>query len=59
MHVCVCVCICYAVINSLFMSYNVMLNYHMFNLNFTCKYTCYIDGVFQSKFPFQDNKVLF
>ena len=24
-----------------------------------CSFTCYIDGMFQSKFPFKENKVLF
>ena len=28
----------------------------MFNLNFY-SFTCYIDGMFESKFPFKDNKV--
>ena len=23
-----------------------------------CLFTCYVDGMFQSKFPFKDNKVL-
>ena len=33
-----------------------MLKY-MFNLNFI--HLCYIDGMFQSKFPFKDNNLLF
>ena len=30
--------------------------YHTFNLNFY-SFTCYTDGMFESKFPFKDNKV--
>ena len=33
----------------------VTLNYHTFNLSYL--FTCYIDGMSQSKFPFRHNKV--
>ena len=42
-------------------SYNCNLFKHIFSFCFPeqfCSFTCYIDGMFQSKFPFKNNKVL-
>ena len=34
------------------------LNYHALNLNFIYYFTCYLDGMFKTKFPFKSTTVL-
>ena len=46
----VCFCFCFSRIC-------LTLNYYTFYFNFI-RFICYIDGMFESEFPFKDNKVL-
>ena len=67
MHACMCVQLFYVVIDPFSVIIIICLNIfslciclalnYTFNLNLY-SFTCYSDGMFQSKFPFKDNKVL-
>jgi len=62
--VCMCMCICYLTLSLTGFSYSItIICLNPFFLSFFpeqfCSFTCYTDGMFQSKFSFKDNKVLF